>query len=412
MIKTNELTQREEYNLKRRIKELDEMKGRHTELISLYVPQDKQLSEVTAYLKNELSQSSNIKSKTTRKNVMGAIESILSRLKAFKEIPQNGIAFFVGTITTGPNQTKMVANLIQPPKLLTTFLYRCDSSFYLESLKEQLSKKPVYGLLLIDRRECTIGKLQGEIIETIDYFTSRVPGKHGRGGQSQRRFERLIELVAHEWFVECGEQASKNFLEEEVKGILVGGPGPTKQYFIEGSFLDYQVSQKIIGLFDTGYTDEYGLKELVRVASKSLEEMELVKEKRLMERFLEEVRKERGLAVYGVKPIYSALAGGKVDLLLISEDLRAYHLIVSCNQCGATQNLIREPSEVEKLSLDCKQCKSEGSMIIQEKRDFIDELAELAEKFDTKIEFISSATEEGEVLHQTFGGIAGILRYR
>lgn len=412
MIKTNELTPREEYNIKRKIKELDQMKGRHTELISLYVPPDKQLSEVTAYLKNELSQSANIKSKTTRKNVMGAIESILSRLKAFKEVPQNGIAFFVGTITTGPNQTEMVANLIQPPKPLATFLYRCDSSFYLTPLEEQIAKKPVYGLLLIDRRECTIGKLEGGLIEIIDYLTSRVPGKHDRGGQSQRRFERLIELAAHEWFAKCGERASKIFLEGKVKGILVGGPGPTKQYFIEGSFLDYQVSKQIIGLFDTGYTDEYGLKELVRVASKSLEELELAKEKRLMERFLEEVRKEKGLAVYGVEPIYSTLAEGKVDQLLVSEDLRAFHLIIGCSKCGATQDMIRKADELEKLSLDCKKCKSEGSMVIQEKRDLIDELAELAEKFDTKIEFISSKTEGGEVLLQTFGGIAGILRYK
>ena len=407
-----ELTQREEYNLKRTLKELDGLKGRHTELISLYVPPDKQISEVTAYLKNELSQSSNIKSKTTRKNVMGAIESIMSRLKAFKEVPETGIAFFVGTITLGPNQTKMIANLIQPPQPLSTFLYRCDSSFYLNPLKEQLTKKPVYGLLLIDRRECTIGRLQGGTVETIDYLTSRVPGKHGRGGQSQHRFERLIEIAAHEWFVKCGGKASEIFLDGEVKGVLVGGPGPTKEYFTEGNYLDYQVAQKVIGSFDTGYTDEYGLKELVQVASRSLENLELAKEKRLMDRFLKEVRKDKGLVVYGLEPIRSALAEGKIDILLISEEMHGYFLTVKCNQCGSMQETITKSSDLDNFSLDCKKCDGEGTMVIQEKKDLIDELADLAEKFNTEIEFISPATEEGETLVQTFGGIVGILRYR
>ncbi len=56
-------------------------------------------------------------------------------------------------------------------------------------------------------------------------MTSQVPGKHGRGGQSQRRFERLTEIAAHEWFVKCGETASEIFMQEEnIKGILLVVP--------------------------------------------------------------------------------------------------------------------------------------------------------------------------------------------
>jgi len=91
-----EMTQREKYDLKRKLEELRACKGRHTELISLYIPPSKQIFDVTAYLKNEYSQSQNIKSKTTMKNVLSAIESITSRLKQFKKPPENGVIFFVG----------------------------------------------------------------------------------------------------------------------------------------------------------------------------------------------------------------------------------------------------------------------------------------------------------------------------
>ncbi|MEE9151979.1 MAG: peptide chain release factor 1, partial [Thermoplasmata archaeon] len=70
------------YEFKRKIEELGSLSGRATELISLYVPSTRQIHEVVSYLRNEYSQSSNIKSKSTRKNVMAAIESIMNRLKA------------------------------------------------------------------------------------------------------------------------------------------------------------------------------------------------------------------------------------------------------------------------------------------------------------------------------------------
>ena len=234
----SEMNQRQRYDLKRTLEELKQCKGRHTELISLYVPPSKQISDVTSYLKNELSESQNIKSKTTRKNVLSAIESIMSRLKTFKKPPENGVVFFIGHKSVGSDQTQMVQYVIEPPLVINTFLYRCDSEFYLDPLNDMLSEKEVYGLFLIDRRECTVGILRGNRIELLKYMTSQVPGKHGKGGQSQRRFERLTEIAAHEWFQKAAEKASGIFREHnEIKGIFVGGPGPTKQYFVEEEYL-------------------------------------------------------------------------------------------------------------------------------------------------------------------------------
>jgi len=83
----DDMTQRQIYDLKRQLEELKKCRGKHTELISLYVPPSKQIFDVVSYLRNEYSQSQNIKSKTTMKNVLSAIESIMSRLKNFKQPP-------------------------------------------------------------------------------------------------------------------------------------------------------------------------------------------------------------------------------------------------------------------------------------------------------------------------------------
>jgi len=409
-----EMTQRQKYDLKRQIEELQSCKGRHTELISLYVPPNKQIFDVNSYLRNEYSQSQNIKSKATMKNVLSAIESIMSRLKQFKQPPENGVVFFVGHKSVGSDKTEMVAYVIEPPLPITTFLYRCDSKFYLDPLLQMLIEKEIYGLLLIDRRECTVGLLKGNRINMLKYMTSQVPGKHGRGGQSQRRFERLTEIAAHEWFVKCGEQASEIFKNHpDIQGIFVGGPGPTKQFFVDENFLHYEIQDKIVETFDTGYTDEFGLRELVSAASETMTDLKISKEKKLMKRFLKEVTKsEGGLAVYGELQLRKALEMGAVDTLLLSENLRKYRIKLKCSSCNYTEErTISEDSLEDFTPPTCPKCKSSTSMEIVEKIDLIDEFSDLTEKTGGSVEIISLGSEEGDSLYAAFNGIAGILRY-
>lgn len=398
------------YEFKRKLEELRSLSGRATELISLYIPPTRQIHEVVSYLRNEYSQSSNIKSKSTRKNVMAAIDSIMNRLKAFKRPPENGMVFFVGHTAISGDQTQMVTHIIEPPEKITTFLYRCDSSFYLGPLEAMLTEEDIYGLIVIDRSEATLGFLKGKRINTIKNVQSLVPSKHGRGGQSQRRFERLIEIAAHEFFKKVGDLANDAFLEEkELKGILVGGPGSTKTYFMERDYLHHELKKKILDSFDTGYTDEYGLKELMEKAKERLSGIELMKEKKLLQRFLDEIRKpDGGLAVYGEEEVMKALQLGAIDILLVSEAMRKRRMKISCQKCGYSEE--RTVLE-DKVALDdCPNCQS--SLNIMENLDIIKELIKTAETYGTTVELISSDSEEGEMFLRAFGGLGGVTRYK
>jgi len=117
---------RAKYDFKRALEEIRNLTGRGTELISLYIPPTRQIYEAMAYLRDEYSQSSNIKSKGTRKNVMSAIDSIMSKLKYYKTPPPNGLVIFVGHIPTGGDQTTMVSHVLEPPEPINIYTYRCD----------------------------------------------------------------------------------------------------------------------------------------------------------------------------------------------------------------------------------------------------------------------------------------------
>src|SRR3990172_1285119 len=195
-----EMSSMDKYKFRRELEEIEEAEGRGTELVSVYVPPDRPVFDVSNYLRGEYSQSSNIKSASTRKHVMQAIESIINRLKQWRMPPPNGLVCFVGHKDVGADQTRMVAYVLEPPEPVQSFLYRCDSRFYTEPLHEMLAEKDVYGLLVIDQGEATIGLLEGKRITPVKNVQSQVPRKHRMGGQSARRVERLHGQGGHPVF--------------------------------------------------------------------------------------------------------------------------------------------------------------------------------------------------------------------
>jgi len=404
-----ELTDLQTYEFRRSLEEVRKLSGRGTELISLYIPPSKQISDVSNYLRSEYSQSSNIKSASTRKNVQAAISSILSRLKNFKQPPENGLVFFVGHRSIGADQTDMVQFVLEPPEPVPTFIYRCDSKFFTETIEGMLETKETYGLIVIDRSEATIGYLHGKRIESVKNMQSMVPSKHGRGGQSARRFERVIEIAAHEYYKKVAGVANESFLSrKDLVGILVGGPGPTKEFFVKSEYLHYELQKKIIDTFDIGYTDEYGLKELVEKARESLIDIDLMREKDLMQKLFEEIRKpDGGLSIYGEDQVKNALMIGAVDTLILSEDLRRVKLKLTCPSCGAKKEALAKDSTDD---VKCDKCSA--IMKVDEADDLVGELHKIAGQNNTKVEFVSGESEEGGLLLKAFGGIAGILRFR
>jgi len=403
------------YSFQRKLDEIAACKGRATELISLYVPPGKQLSDVMSYLRNEYAQSSNIKSRTTRKNVMWAIESLMGRVRSFKQVPSNGVAFFVGSKAIGADKSEPVTFIVEPPESLNTYLYRCDSTFFLDPLLAMVHEPETWGLIVMDRAEVTFGLLRGKRVEALRNRQSLVPSKHGRGGQSQHRFERMIEHAAHEFFVKIGEMATELFLprKDQLKGILLGGPGATKEYFCKEGYLQYELQQKVVQpLFDTGYTDEYGLKELVEKATQTLHGLEITEEKRIVQRLLREIRKaETGLAAYGERDVSRALEIGAVDTLLISEGLRQQRVTFRCSSCA--HEFIRTLPDAEidvLLDQPCPNCR-QRSLTEASNEDYVESLFRRAEASGASARLISTESEEGEVLAKAFGGIAALLRY-
>ncbi len=415
----------EKYKVKKQIEKLSKIRGYGTELISLYIPQTKKVSDVLNYLKQESSTAVNIKSKSTRKNVLSAIETVIQRLKLIPQatVKEKSMVFFCGAIPqNGQGTEKIEIYPIIPPRPINTFLYRCSAEFILDPLIESLKEEEIYGLLVLDRSEAAFATLDGSHLEIAKRITSGVHGKHSAGGQSARRFERIIEQQVHEFFVRTGEYANKIFLEflenNSLKGIIIGGPGPSKEKFANGNYLDYRLQDKIIDIIDIGYSGEDGVRMLVKSekVGNLLANVRYMEEKKLFQEFLKHLAKDTELAVYGEDEVRYYLEQGAVEKIFLSEALDIVRVTVSCPACGYQEEITAKKYKLAEIqseiqSRNCPKCNS-SSLSIQDIKELIEELGDLGEQTGAQVEILSTETEEGQELWQSFGGIAGILRYR
>jgi peptide chain release factor subunit 1 len=407
------------YKTKQLLGDLKKKKGFHTELISLYIPHDRKISDVTNHLKNEISESQNIKSKLTRKNVLDSISSLLGKLKNIREVPENGLVMFSGAIpqsnTAGTERNELY--IVEPPDRVKTFRYHCASEFLLEPLEDMLSPRETYGLLVIGRKNSAAGYIKGNRVEVVKEFTSGIRSKHGAGGQSQRRFERLNEEAEIAFYRRISEVINDIFLGfEDLQGIFVGGPGPSKEKFVKDESLDYRLRKKIIDVVDIGYGGVEGIRALIEKVKDQMENVKYIREKEIMQRFMREVAGESGLATYGLEEIKRALNYGAVDTLLLSEKNDQYRVKLGCSNCEYKEERTIKQRILGKFKADiqeqsCPKCGSNSFKILQI-ISLIEELGEIAESTGTKVEILSTETEEGEMLNSTFGGVAAVLRYK
>ncbi len=417
-LSTPKKTSLELFRLKKTLNTLATKEGRGTELVSVYVPPGKQISDVLNTLRDEYGTASNIKSTTTRKNVMDAIVKVQQRLKLFKEPPENGLVIFCGAIPqNGPGSERIETYVVSPPEPIHIYLYRCDARFHTEYLQEMLREKETYGILLVDTSGATLATLQGRRLNIVLELTSGIQGKTRAGGQSARRYERLRDMRIQEFFTRVGKHADETFLPiENFKGLVLAGPGPTKLDFEKGEFLNYMLKDKIIGVVDTSYVEEQGVKEVVERSPEIMRKVRYIEEKKLMQQFLYEIGHDTGMVTYGEEDVRRSLESGAVRILLLSDGLEVSRVTLKCSACGYQEQQTVKNQNLMSLEQGlsgkpCPKCRA-PALGMAENQDLVDNFAQLAEYTNAEVEIISSETEEGQMLKNSFGGIVAILRFK
>jgi peptide chain release factor subunit 1 len=407
------------YKLNKMINKLGNISGHGTELVTVYIPPRRPIYDIVSQLRNEAGTASNIKSDLTRNHVQDALSRTIEYLKLYKEPPDNGLVIFCGAIPTGKGigTEKIEIYSVIPPKPIQINLYRCDDHFWIDHLKDMMKDDKVIGILSLDTQEAGFGILTGDRWEVVESLTSGVAGKHRQGGQSARRFERLRDNELNEYYHRVADYGKKIFIDEyNIKGLIIGGPGPTKDGFLKEEYLDYRLQNNVIAVLDSSYSGSEGVREIIDKVNEQgiMADYRLMEEKKIIKNFMSEVYTGKGLGIYGIFEVIDALKNGYADLVLVTDDITFIRLEIKCNKCQHIQEKFIDRNELVSVKQDlisnpCPKCGSQDLESIEQ--DIIEYLEEISIMVGSRLEVISGKTEEGAQL-ASLGKIGAILRFK
>ncbi|WP_428326963.1 peptide chain release factor aRF-1 [Nitrosopumilus sp.] len=406
------------YKIRKTLEELSRKSGRGTELITVYIPKGKQLHEIIGTLQQEQGTADNIKSDLTRSHVVDSLGKVVQRLKLYKKTPERGLVMFCGALPPeegGPLGSEVVKVWeIDPPKDLNQYLYRCDDHFHVDILKDMLKDDNLIGFLAIDAKDAGWGLLHGDKIEVLSQTGSGVAGKHRQGGQSAKRFQKLREMELTYYFNRVAQTTREYFIDiYPVKGLVISGPGPTKEDFINGNYLEYRLQNNIIATIDSSYSGSEGIREAFSKASDILGNFRLVEEKKLVEALFREINGNTGKGSYGLQEVVEFLKNNVVETLIITDNTNLHRVEGICKRCKHVQEEIIERPQVipKKTEYTSKPCPGCNSMEVEaNEQDIVDYLELIASKTGSKLEVVSGSAEHGNML-ASLGKIGAILRY-
>lgn len=404
----------EMWKIRKLIKSLTAARGNGTSMISLIVPPRDQISRVSKMLGDEYGTAANIKSRVNRLSVLSAITSTQQRLKLYSRVPDNGLVLYCGTIMTDDGKEKKVNIDFEPFKAINTSLYLCDNKFHTEALNELLEDDDRFGFIIMDGNGSLYGTLQGSAREVLHKFSVDLPKKHGRGGQSALRFARLRLEKRHNYVRRVAELAVQFFITDNkvnVAGIVMAGSADFKSELLTSDLFDPRLMRAVIKTLDISYGGEIGFNQAIEMSSETLANVKLVQEKKMLQRYFDEISQDTGKYCFMVQDTLQALELGAVETLIVWENLSTMRVCVRNNSTGEAKVLYLTP-EQESNDANYKDAVTGADLEVTDKSTLVEFLANNYRQFGATLSFVTDRSQEGSQFCKGFGGIGGLLRWR
>lgn len=404
----------EMWRIKKLIKSLEAARGNGTSMISLIIPPKDQITRVSKMLAEEYGTASNIKSRVNRLSVLSAITSVQQRLKLYNKVPTNGLVVYCGTIITEDGKEKKVNIDFEPFRPVNTSLYLCDNKFHTEALNALLTDDSKFGFIVMDGSGSLFGTLSGNTREVLHKFSVELPKKHGRGGQSALRFARLRVEKRHNYVRKVAETATQMFITNDkvnVEGLILAGLADFKTELGGSGLFDPRLQSKVLKIVDISYGGESGFNQAIELASDTLAGVKFIQEKKLIQRYFDEISQDTGKYCFGIDDTLRALEMGAVESLIVWENLSVTRYVLRSNSSDEKRIIHLRP-EQERDRDHFIDPETQTEMEVEESQLLLDWLALNYRSFGAVLEIVTDRSQEGSQFVRGFGGIGGVLRYQ
>ncbi|KAL3937699.1 MAG: hypothetical protein SGBAC_007247 [Bacillariaceae sp.] len=404
----------EMFKVKKLIKNLEAARGNGTSMISLIIPPGDQISRVNKMLGDEYGTASNIKSRVNRLSVLSAITSTQQRLKLYSKCPKNGLVIYCGTVITEDGKERKVNIDFEPYKPINTSLYLCDNKFHTEDLSELLMDDEAFGFIVMDGNGTLYGTVQGSNREVLHKFSVDLPKKHGRGGQSALRFARLRLEKRHNYVRKVAELATQLFVPDgqrpNVQGIVLAGSADFKSELMRSDLFDGRLQKIVLKMVDVSYGGLNGFNQAIELSADTLSSVKLMKEKKLLQQYMDEIAQDTGKYCFMVDDTLKALELGAVEDLIVWDNLDNQRYVL--RNSSSSETVIKHLNKQQETVDSNFRAEDGAELEVMEKEPLVEWFANNYKQFGCNLEFVTDRSSEGTQFVKGFGGIGGVLRWK
>merc|ERR1712227_862703 len=264
-----------------------------------------------------------------------------------------------------------------------------------------------------DGNGALFGTLQGNTRDVLHKFTVDLPKKHGRGGQSALRFARLRMEKRHNYVRKVAEVAVQLFISQDrpnVAGLVLAGSADFKTELSQSDMFDPRLQAKIIKLVDVSYGGENGFNQAIELAAESLANVKFIQEKKLINRYFDQISQDTGRYCFGVEDTLKGLEMGAVETLICWENLDIQRYSLKNHTTGESK-VLHLTTEQEKDKTHFTDKDTGVELELEDNMPLLEWLANNYKRFGAALEIITDRSQEGSQYVRGFGGIGGMLRY-
>ncbi len=178
---------------------------------------------------------------------------------------------------------------------------------------EKASLRPKILIAVLDEGDAVFGLVRESKIEYYE-LSKLIGGKYDTRGRGERK---------KEFYRDTANFMSEILSRGNISAVILAGAGFEKENFrkfLSGQYPD--LASKSI-LENIGSHGRNGIQEVLKRSEtrKTVEEISSARDVQLVNRLLEEIGRDSGLGVYGLKDIESAVESGAVEKLLVCDSL-------------------------------------------------------------------------------------------
>merc|ERR1711883_50628 len=154
----------------------------------------------------------------------------------------------------------------------------------------------------------------------------------------------------HNYVRKVAETAVSMYITNDkpnICGLVMAGSADFKSELSQSDMFDPRLQAKILKIVDVSYGGENGFNQAIELAAESLANVKFIQEKKLINRYFDQISQDTGKFCFGVEDTLRALEMGAVETLICWENLDIQRFVLK-NHATGEEKILFLNSEQEK----------------------------------------------------------------